>query len=86
MKTIRYAALALTLTAFSFAASASQQVSHEEAKNLNKIGVISAKTEGTLDTLEAELAVKAEAAGAKAWSITSANGRNQLHGTAVLYN
>lgn len=72
MKAIKYAVAALTLSAFTFAAGAAEQVSPAQAQNLNKIGVVSAQGARTLDELNDTLAAKAEAAGAKAYSITSA--------------
>ncbi|ELY6343191.1 DUF1471 family protein YbiJ [Cronobacter muytjensii] len=86
MKAIKYAVAALTLSVFSFAAGAAEQVSPAQAQGLNKIGVVSAQGASTLDELNATLAAKAEAAGAKAYSITSANTNNLASGTAVIYN
>ncbi|MCK1967358.1 DUF1471 family protein YbiJ [Franconibacter pulveris 1160] len=85
MKTVKYAAAALLLTTVS-SAFAAQAVNPADAQNLHKIGVVSATGATTLDGLEARLAAKAEAAGAKAYSITSANNNNKLSGTAVIYN
>ncbi|MCI4182853.1 DUF1471 domain-containing protein, partial [Dickeya dianthicola] len=39
----------------------------------------------TLDGLQAQLAAKADAAGAKSFQITSVQGDDTLHGNAVLY-
>lgn len=86
MKTVKYAIAALTLSTFSFAASAADLISNADAQNLNKVGVVSAQGASTLEGLEAELAAKADAAGAKAYSISSAMSHNKVSGTAVIYN
>ncbi|EKY3193134.1 DUF1471 family protein YbiJ [Cronobacter turicensis] len=88
MKAIKYAVAALTLSAFTFAAGAgaAEQVSPAQAQNLNKIGVVSAQGARTLDELNDTLAAKAQAAGAKAYSITSARTNDLASGTAVIYN
>ena len=86
MKTVKYAVAVLALTTLSFGAFAAQEIAPEQTQNLNKIGVVSAQGATTLDGLEARLAAKAEAAGAKAYTITSAHSNNKLSGTAVIYN
>lgn len=85
MKTVKYAiaALALVVTSGAFAV---ESVNPADAQHLNKVGVVSVTGATTLDGLEARLAAKAEAAGAKAYSITSANTNNKISGTAVIYN
>ncbi|MCT4701298.1 DUF1471 family protein YbiJ [Enterobacteriaceae bacterium H20N1] len=85
MKTIKYAVAAIALSTLSFGAFAAQSVSSAEAQNLNKMGVVSVQGATTLDGLEAELAQKADQAGAKAYSITSANTNGKMSGTAVIY-
>ena len=85
MKTIKYAVAAIALTTLSFGAMAAQSISAADAQNMNKIGVVSADNASTLDGLEAQLASKAEQAGAKAYSITSANTNGKMSGTAVIY-
>lgn len=85
MKTIKYAVAAIALTTLSFGAFAAQSVSPSEAQNLNKAGVVSVQGATTLDGLEAQLAAKADEAGAKAYSITSANTNGKMSGTAVIY-
>lgn len=85
MKTIKYAVAAIALSTLSFGAFAAQEVSPSQAESMNKIGVVSADNATTLDGLEAQLAQKAEAAGATSYSITSANSNNKLSGTAVIY-
>ncbi|WP_435947667.1 DUF1471 family protein YbiJ [Dryocola sp. BD586] len=85
MKTIKYAVAAIALSTLSFGAFAAQAVSPAEAQNMNKVGVVSAHGATTLDGLEAQLALKAEQAGAKAYAITSANSNDKMSGTAVIY-
>ena len=85
MKTIKYAAAAIALSALSFGAFAAQSVTPAQAESMNKIGVVSAEGATTLDGLEAKLAAKADAAGATVYSITSANTNNKVSGTAVIY-
>ena len=85
MKTIKYAVVAIALSTLSFGAFAAQSISPSQAQNLNKVGVVSADGATTLDGLEAKLADKAQAAGAKAYSITSANTNGKMSGTAVIY-
>lgn len=86
MKTIKYAVAALALSTLSFGAFAAQSINPAEAQNLNKIGVVSVQGATTLDGLEAQLAQKAQQAGAKAYSITSANTNGRMSGSAVIYN
>ncbi|MEC5320142.1 YdgH/BhsA/McbA-like domain containing protein [Brenneria populi subsp. brevivirga] len=85
MKNIKTIAAAVVLATVSFGASAAEYVSAQQANQLNKVGVVSA-TAFDLDSLKAQLAEKADKAGAKAFTITSATGNNQLRGTAVIYN
>lgn len=85
MKTIKYAVAALALTTLSFGAFAAQPVTAEQAQSMHKMGVVTAQGASTLDGLEAQLAEKAAAAGAKGYSITSANAYNKMSGTAVIY-
>ncbi|HKS34827.1 MAG TPA: DUF1471 family protein YbiJ [Enterobacteriaceae bacterium] len=86
MKTIKYAVAAIALSTLSFGAFAAQSVTPAQAQSMHKIGVVSVQGANTLDGLEAKLAEKAEAAGAKGYSITSANTNNRMAGTAVIYN
>ncbi|MBJ7222174.1 MULTISPECIES: multiple stress resistance protein BhsA [unclassified Brenneria] len=85
MKNVKTIAAAVVLATVSFGASAADYVSAQQAQQLEKIGVVSA-TAHDLSSLKAQLAEKADKAGAKAYSITSATGDNQLRGTAVIYN
>ncbi|KHN54461.1 multiple stress resistance protein BhsA [Pectobacterium fontis] len=84
MKNVKFFAAAAVLSALSFGASAADLVSSQQAQGLEKVGVVSA-TARNLDSLQAQLAQKAEKAGASAFTITSATGDNQLRGTAVIY-
>lgn len=86
MKTIKYTAAALILSVFSFGAMAAvHSVTPAEAQNLQRTGMVAVTGASTLDSLEAKLAAKAEAAGASAYSITSANTDGRMSGTAVIY-
>lgn len=86
MKTIKYTAAALVLSVISFGAMATaHSVTPAEAKNLQRVGVVAVTGASTLDSLEAKLAAKAEAAGATSYSITSANTDGKMSGTAVIY-
>lgn len=85
MKTIKYTATAIVLSALSFGVFAAQPVTSAQAENMTKIGVVSVERATTLDGLEAKLAAKADAAGATGYSITSANTNNKVSGTAVIY-
>ncbi|MFS2225800.1 multiple stress resistance protein BhsA [Pantoea sp. B65] len=85
MKNIKYAVAALVLSTVSFAGVAAQQVGFLPADQ-QQVGVVSATGSTNLTSLENQLAVKAQAAGAKSFRITSTSGQNRLHGTAVIYN
>nr|WP_113865654.1 YdgH/BhsA/McbA-like domain containing protein [Brenneria salicis]NMN89988.1 uncharacterized protein DUF1471 [Brenneria salicis ATCC 15712 = DSM 30166]RBP64368.1 uncharacterized protein DUF1471 [Brenneria salicis ATCC 15712 = DSM 30166]RLM31415.1 hypothetical protein BHG07_05120 [Brenneria salicis ATCC 15712 = DSM 30166] len=85
MKNLKTIAAAVVLATLSFGASAADYVSAHQAQNLEKTGVVSA-TAKDLSSLQAQLAEKAEKAGATSYSITSATGNNLLRGTAVIYN
>ncbi|WP_409309468.1 multiple stress resistance protein BhsA [Pectobacterium sp. B1J-3] len=85
MKNVKFFAAATVLATLSFGASAADYVTTQQAQNLDKAGVVTA-TALDLSSLKAELAAKAEKAGAKAYTITSATGNNTLRGTAVIYN
>ncbi|GKW38689.1 multiple stress resistance protein BhsA [Pectobacterium carotovorum] len=84
MKNVKFFAAAVVLSTLSFGAFAADQVSSQQAHNLEKVGVVTA-TAHSLDSLQAQLAQKAEKAGANAFTITSATGDNQLRGTAIIY-
>lgn len=86
MKTIKYTAAALVLSVISFGAmSAAHQVTSVEAHNLQRMGSVAVTGASTLDSLEAKLAAKAEAAGASSYAITSADTDGKMSGTAVIY-
>lgn len=86
MKTIKYTAAALVLSVLSFGAMATvQPVTSAEAHNLQRIGSVAVTGASTLDSLEAKLAAKAEAAGASSYAITSADTDGKMSGTAVIY-
>ena len=76
MKNIKYAAAAIALSALSFGAFAAQPVTPAQAESMNKT---------VFNVRKANLAAKADAAGATGYSITSANTNNKVSGTAVIY-
>lgn len=86
MNTIKYTIAALALSVFSFNTMAAvHSVTQAEAQNLHQTGVVAVTGASTLDSLEAKLAAKAQAAGASAYSITSANTDGKMSGTATIY-
>ena len=83
MKTLKMTLAAIALTSVSFAGFAADIV-NQEPVNQQQVGVVSAS--GTnLSSLEAQLADKADAAGAKSFRITSTTGNNRMHATAEIY-
>lgn len=84
MKNIKLYVAAMILGCLSFASLAAEQVDEAPAGQ-QKIGVISATGSSNLTSLENQLSVKAERAGAKSFCITSTSGQNNLHGTAIIY-
>ena len=83
MKTLKMTLAALALTSVSFAGFAADNVNAEPV-NQQQVGVVSAS--GTnLSSLEAQLAAKADAAGAKSFRVTSTTGNNRMHATAEIY-
>ncbi|MFC0228089.1 multiple stress resistance protein BhsA [Serratia aquatilis] len=86
MKTIKFFAAAILLTSASFASIAADQLSNQPAAGAQKIGVVSVSGVNNLSALEAELASKAEAAGASSYRIIAAGGKNKMYGTAEIFN
>lgn len=84
MKTINTLAIAAVLSSLSFASFAATEVQATPAGQ-QKVGTISASAGPNLQSLEEQLAQKADAMGAKSFRITSVSGPNTLHGTAVIY-
>ncbi|WP_130835032.1 multiple stress resistance protein BhsA [[Erwinia] mediterraneensis] len=84
MKNIKLTLAAVALTSMSFGAFAAEQVTSDPLHQ-QPVGTISAQGGSSLDSLEAQLNAKADAAGAKSFRITSTTGQNKLHGTAVIY-
>ncbi|EOC1335243.1 DUF1471 domain-containing protein [Cronobacter turicensis] len=84
MKNVKALLAAAVLSSLSFASVAAVQVQSTPAGQ-EKAGTISASAGTNLSSLEAELSQKADEMGAKSFRITSANGPNNLHGTAVIY-
>lgn len=86
MKIIKYTTAALVISVVSFGAMAvAHPVTSAEAHNLQPMGSVAVTGASTLDSLEAKLAAKAEAAGASSYAITSANTSGKMSGTAVIY-
>lgn len=84
MKTTKLTLAALALSTLTFGAFAADQVNSDPLHQA-PVGTISAQGGSNLDSLEAQLNAKADAAGAKSFRITSTSGQNNLHGTAVIY-
>lgn len=85
MKSIKYFAVAATLSLASFASFAAQNVSEQPADHAQKIGVITANGHTNLDSLESSLANQAKLAGASSYRITSVTGNNRMSASAVIY-
>lgn len=85
MKSIKYIATALVISVASFSAMAAQPVTYAQAHNLHAVGSVTASDASTLDSLEAKIAAKADAAGATAYMITSADTGGKMSGSAVIY-
>ncbi len=84
MKNVKALLAAAVLSSLSFASVAAVQVQSTPAGQ-QIAGTVSATAGTNLSSLEAELSQKADEMGAKSFRITSANGPNNLHGTAVIY-
>lgn len=84
MKSIKYFAVAATLSLASFATFAAQEVS-QPAAGAQKIGVVTASGATTLDSLDSDLANQAKEAGASSYRITSVTGNNLMNASAVMY-
>lgn len=82
MKKISIASLSSLLLIASLSAGAATEVPAITGHIVS--GHISASGANSLDELTAALNEKADAAGAKTFTVTSAGGKNKLHGTAVL--
>jgi len=84
MKSLKMTLAALALASVSFGSFAADLV-HNQPADQQESGVITVSGASDLSSLEASLAAKADAAGAKSFRIIGAGGNNQLHGTAVIY-
>ena len=84
MKNVKTLIAAAVLSSLSFASFAAVQVQSTPADQ-QKVGTIAATGGTNLDSLESQLAQKADEMGAKSYRITSVTGPNTLHGTAVIY-
>ncbi|QYM92920.1 DUF1471 domain-containing protein [Dickeya zeae] len=83
MNAIKNIVVVITLATVSFGTFAATEVQHAASQS---VGTVSASA-NTLDGLQANLAEKASAAGAKSFRIISATGSDsQLRGVAELYN
>lgn len=68
-----------------FSAGAMAATLVNSGSGLEKVGTVSATGALTLSDLNAELAQKAQDAGASSYRIVAAGGENQLHGVAEIY-
>ncbi|CAI1745481.1 multiple stress resistance protein BhsA [Serratia proteamaculans] len=84
MKNLKITLAAIAFASASFGSFAADLVNSQPADQ-QKIGVVTVSGASDITSLEADLATKADAAGAKSFRITGAGGNNQLHGTAVIY-
>ncbi len=85
MKNIKNFVAVIALSTLSFGSFAADYVNSQKAAQLEPVGVITANGATSLSSLKAQLAEKANAAGAKAFTITSTTGNNLMHGSAVIY-
>ncbi|SUW63722.1 Multiple stress resistance protein BhsA precursor [Buttiauxella agrestis] len=81
---IRTSLSALILATAGFA-NAAEEVNTTQAKELMKIGAVSSGSAYTMNDVDDQIRMKADAAGASSYRITSVGGNNLLHGTATLY-
>ncbi|RTG47063.1 multiple stress resistance protein BhsA [Serratia marcescens] len=84
MKNLKMTIAAIALASVSFGSFAAELVNAQPA-DLQKAGVVTVSGASDLSSLENKLAAKADAAGAKAFTITSTSGNNLMHATAVIY-
>ena len=82
MKKVSIVVLSSLLVIASLGAHAATEVPVRASQIVS--GHISVSGANSLDELTAALSEKADAAGADKFSVTSAGGKNKLHGTAVL--
>ncbi|WP_192456305.1 YdgH/BhsA/McbA-like domain containing protein [Musicola keenii] len=82
MNMIKNIAAIFALATLSFGSMAATEVHQAQGA---EIGTVSASA-SSLGELNAELAAKADAAGAKSFRIISASGSDSLRGVAELYN
>lgn len=84
MKNIKSLFAVAVLSSLSFASLAAVEVQSAPVGQ-QKAGTIAASAGTNLNSVEQELAQKADAMGAKSFRITSVTGSDTLHGTAVIY-
>ena len=82
MKKVLLMCSGVALALASLSTQASTELSSMNGRNV--YGHVSVTGEDNLDSLISTLGKKADAAGASGFYITSAGGKNKLHGSAVL--
>jgi multiple stress resistance protein BhsA len=82
MNKVLVISLGVALSVASLSANASTEVSSVSGRTA--YGHVSVTGQDSLDSLTAALSKKADAAGASGYYITSAGGKNKLHGSALL--
>ncbi|CAM4007752.1 MULTISPECIES: YdgH/BhsA/McbA-like domain containing protein [Rahnella] len=86
MKTLKVAAAAVLLGTFSFGAMAAQEITRDQAKEYEKIGVINTTGEvsSPMDA-KAELSRLADEKGGKYFVVIAADEANRVNATADVY-
>ena len=82
MKKVFAISLSVALTVASLSTYASTEVHSMAGRSVT--GQVSVSGQGNLDSLIAALKNKADTAGASEFYVTSAGGKNKLHGSAIL--
>ncbi|WP_052284745.1 DUF1471 domain-containing protein [Kluyvera genomosp. 1] len=77
--------LATILATFPFSAHASPIPTGAPTGQFRPVGTVSASGAANLDDLQQQLAKKAHQAGAKAYVVDAASGKNKMFGSATLY-
>nr|WP_318382263.1 DUF1471 family periplasmic protein McbA [uncultured Enterobacter sp.] len=86
MKKLLALTTVIALSAASMSAfAAPQNLTEGNTGQLRPVGTVSANGARNLDDLQAQLAEKAEAQGAKGFVVNSASGDNHMFGTATIY-
>ncbi|WP_436872964.1 multiple stress resistance protein BhsA [Kosakonia sacchari] len=84
MKNITALFTAAVLSSLSFASVAAVEV-QSAPTGQQEVATVGVRANSNLDSVEDQLAQKADEMGAKSFRITSVTGSDNLHGTAVLY-